>query len=97
MIVIHVQVSVEAARRNEFLDLAREEVEASHSNPGCVKYACLEDVREQNAFTFYEEWESQQAFDAYVNSEKFQKMSAAYKALMAAPPQSSYYTATLLS
>ena len=97
MIVIHVQVKVKPDQRSEFVTQATRESDIARNYPGCARYNWSVDLRDQQVFALYEEWDTQASFDAYKVSDDFKQMGSNLMPLLAEEPQSSYYTAAPLA
>ena len=93
MIIIHVQVKIKPEKRGEFLDIARKDVEHGQTVQGCIRYEWLGDTNGGDNFTLYEEWATQADFDAYKQSDYFKQLNDVFAPLVAAKPESHYYTA----
>lgn len=93
MIIIHVQVKIKPEKRSKFLEIARQEAEQARTLQGCIRYEWMGDVNGDDTFTVYEEWETQADFDAYKQSDYFKQLNNVFAALVAAAPDSHYYTA----
>ncbi len=61
MIIITGRVIVADANRDAFLELANTQITNSLTEPGCLGYACHEDIRERGAFVFVERWRDPEA------------------------------------
>jgi quinol monooxygenase YgiN len=97
MIVIRVQADIDPEKRDIFLEQVRRDIVVSRNHSGCHLFTWCEDVSHKNRFLLYEEWDSEEAFDAYKRSEHFERVNAALRPFLSSPPESSYYTASLLA
>jgi quinol monooxygenase YgiN len=53
----------------------RELIEATHKNDkGCIEYRLYKDPKEEGAFVFIEEWESQEALNSHAASEHYKRL-----------------------
>ncbi len=95
MIVIRVNTNVKPEKRSEFVAAVQQETAPSKEFVGCVSYVWSENVLKPNQFSLYEEWETQDAFHAYKNSEHFQQIGKAVFPLLVEHPESSYYEAAI--
>ncbi len=93
MIVVHVEASIQAAKRQEFVAQIEKDIQLSGAFAGCVEFEWSEDVTHPNTFTLYEEWETQEAFEAYQKSDHFKQLGGILFPMMADKPKSVYYTA----
>lgn len=96
MIVINVRVQVKSEKLSEFIAVAKQDVQVARVVAGCVKYGWSQDISNPDQFVLYEEWASQQQFDAYKQSEHFKQLNQTFAPLMSGAPESSYYQAALL-
>lgn len=97
MIVIHVQVKIEAEKQSDFLELIHQDMEAAQGNPGCATYQWLAHPNDDLIFTLYEEWATQANFDQFRTSEYFKQLNGQFAPLLAEAPKSHYYTAEPLT
>lgn len=65
MLVIAGHVRIEPANREAAVTAARDMMEATRREPGCISYTMSADLADQGAFHIFEEWESQAALDAH--------------------------------
>jgi len=66
---------------DEFLAAASELVEQTHANDaGCLAYDLYRDLADPMHLTVIEEWESQEALDAHIASDHFQRLFPAFGA-----------------
>lgn len=65
MILVKAQITIAAAARDGFLQAMAALVQASRDEPGCVGFACFEDVSTPNAFTVLEEWADRASFERH--------------------------------
>lgn len=97
MIVIRVLVNVKPEASAAFVDLAKQEmVEVKQKFVGCERFALYSDVVQKDTFLLYEEWQTQENFDAYANSDYFKKNSEKLFAMMAGEPDTAYFRAEAL-
>ena len=68
-----VQFKVEAEDRDRFLAAAREVMEATRSELGCVVYRYGADILDPNIFYITEIWESVEALDAHTRTAHYAK------------------------
>jgi quinol monooxygenase YgiN len=65
---------IQDAKRDEFLALCREMVEATRKEDGCIAYDLCESADEPGAVAFIEAWESKDTLDAHMQSEHFKRI-----------------------
>ena len=72
MIKVVATLSIKPNEVDTFLTLAKKIVAATlEADGGCRSYSLCEDVNAVNTFAFIEEWESQTALDAHMQSTHF--------------------------
>ncbi|MCL2783428.1 MAG: antibiotic biosynthesis monooxygenase [Propionibacteriaceae bacterium] len=60
---------------DEFVDVVKELIAQTHANDqGCIAYGLFRDKADATHLTVIEEWESQEALDAHIASEHFQRL-----------------------
>lgn len=65
MLIVAGEIEIDPARREEAIAAAREMMEATRREAGCVAYAFSADLADPGRFRIFEEWESQTALDAH--------------------------------
>lgn len=65
MVNIIAKVTIKKEKIEEFKSVGAELVEASRKDLGCVSYQLFQDKRNEDEFTFIEEWESQELLDSH--------------------------------
>ena len=65
MIIINVHCDVDPARREAFMDFAKELVNKSRRDTGNLFYSYFEDALVPNHFLIVEHWQDQKAVDAH--------------------------------
>ena len=65
MLVIAGRIEIDPVNRDGAIAAAREMMEESHKEPGCISYAFSADLSDPGCFRIFEEWESQEALDAH--------------------------------
>jgi quinol monooxygenase YgiN len=96
MIVIRVLLNIKPEEKPEFLSHVQESIAISRQFEGCSAFSVYEDIQQENAFLLYEEWDSQQNFDAYKASEHFQETGRVLFPMMSGDPSSAYFNAEAL-
>ncbi|MEO1060196.1 MAG: putative quinol monooxygenase [Actinomycetota bacterium] len=71
--------------------LRRESTEVPERFPGCRRFDVFVDPAEPNRFLLYEEWDDQDAFSAYRESNYFAEAGAILFPLIDGAPDSAYY------
>lgn len=62
---------VKGDKINDFIENARELVEKTLKEEGCINYGLYQDQKDSNVLTFIEEWESGAALDKHMTTEHF--------------------------
>lgn len=65
MLIVAGEIEIDPARREEAIAAAREMMEATRREAGCLAYAFSADLADSGRFRIFEEWESQAALDAH--------------------------------
>lgn len=73
-------------KREDFLPLAKELVEKSAAEDGCIEYRLFVDREDDNHFAIVEEWESMEKVEAHRETEHFTRIMPAVGAFVAKPP-----------
>jgi len=68
MLVIGGPIRLDAAKREEAIAAAKEMMEATRKEPGCISYTFSADLEDPGCFMIFEEWESQEALEAHFAS-----------------------------
>lgn len=93
MMVIRILIPVKPETKADFIAAMHESVPISSAFEGCLHFALYENTSDENALLLYEEWETQEHFDAYRNSEHFQESGKVLFSLMDGTPDSAYFNA----
>lgn len=87
MIVRIVKMSFQAERVPEFLDNFKRHKADIRGFEGCERLLLLRDRQQEGVFFTYSWWRSEEALDAYRQSELFRGVWAFTKSLFAAPAE----------
>lgn len=71
MIKIVAKAVVVSSKREAYLEVARELIDASRKEPGCISYGLYQDMSNPNVLTFIEEWEDLEAIENHNRSPHF--------------------------
>ncbi|ERI95467.1 antibiotic biosynthesis monooxygenase [Clostridiales bacterium oral taxon 876 str. F0540] len=71
MITIVSKNIVKEGKAEEFKALAKELIEESRKETGCISYNLNQDISNKNILTFIEEWEDKAAIDKHNKSAHF--------------------------
>lgn len=75
----------------EALPLLREMVECTRKEPGCISYELCELTSEPDSTAMIETWASEEAMQAHINSEHFQRLFPQIVKLCAKPARIESY------
>lgn len=64
---------------------------------GCTRFDVYQDIQSERDFILYEEWDNQQNFDAYRESDYFKEIGGKIFPLLDGNPDSAYYEAEAIS
>ena len=81
MLVIGGPIRLDAARREEAIAAAKEVMEATRKEPGCISYTFSADLEDPGCFMIFEEWETQEALEAHFATPHMASFSAKFGAL----------------
>jgi quinol monooxygenase YgiN len=65
MLIVAGEIEIDPAKREEAIAAARQVMDATRREPGCISYTFSADLAEPGRFRIFEEWESQAALDAH--------------------------------
>lgn len=72
---------VKEGKVDEFKNLAKELVNESLKEEGCISYSLNEDINNKNVLTFIEEWKDKEAIEVHNSSEHFTSIVPKLKGL----------------
>src|SRR5215203_5280480 len=86
-----IRVVAHVTARPDTIDQIREVlltlIDPTRAESGCVAYELLQDSADPTKFTFVEEWHSDSALDAHMETEHFQSAVARATEFLGAPPE----------
>jgi quinol monooxygenase YgiN len=92
MIVVMLRLVAQPGKGNELVRRVREEMFGpTRQEPGCIRYRFYQDVENENAFSFVEEWESWEALNGHFRSEHVGRFLAGLGDLLAEPPEGGFH------
>jgi len=91
MITATLRVTVPANRRSEVLDLLRSVIEPTQVEPGCLSCRLYQDLENEEALLFEEEWKTQADLDRHIRSDRYVKILAAID-MSSKPPEIRFNT-----
>jgi quinol monooxygenase YgiN len=65
VLIVAGEIEIDPAQREPAVAAAREMMEATRREPGCLGYTFSADLVDPGRFRIFEEWESQAALDAH--------------------------------
>lgn len=74
MIRIVAQSVIKDDKKEAFIQLAKELIEKSREEKGCISYGLFQDINNPSIITFIEDWEDQNAINLHNNSEHFKRI-----------------------
>ena len=96
MIIVHAFVEVKDGMAQEFVTAADKCVEATHQEYGNYFYTLYTESSDPLKFIVVEEWESQSALDAHMQTPHFITFGGEIENLLAAPLEIKVFEATLI-
>lgn len=96
MIVIRVAVEVKPEEVSAFVDHVTQEMVDVKEFAGCERFHLYADVKDENKFLLYEEWQTLENFNAYKISDYFTENGKKLFPMLAMNPDSAYFDAALL-
>ena len=87
MVRLMAQNEVKLEYLSEALNLYKELVQKTREESGCIKYDLYVDEKNENHFTFFEEWRDEKALEAHRNSEHFTRIIPQLTLLRSKPSQ----------
>ena len=67
-------------------------IEPTRQEPGCIRYEMLQNNSDPTDFTFVEEWESDAALDAHLETDHFREVAAKLPDLIVGQPDIRRYS-----
>jgi quinol monooxygenase YgiN len=94
MITVVVKLPIRPDQRAKFVTEVAPFLEGP--NPaGCISVECFESIGEPCTFLLLELWESEQALDAWYQSETFQALLASCQPMCAGPPLAGQFNGSI--
>ena len=81
--VINARIIVKEDGIQQFISLAKEMVEKSNTESGCLVYQLYQEVGNQAGFIFYEKYKNQQAIESHNSSAHFRNFIVQISDLLA--------------
>ena len=83
--VIIAKVSVKPEKTKDFIAVAKEIIEKSNKEPGCLSYQLYQDPYDASKFVFVEEYKNQAAVDSHFATEHFKAFGPKIGDMVSAP------------
>ena len=91
MIQASLRIVAPAGRRDEIVQTFRSLLEPTEVKHGCLGCRLYQDVADENALTYVEEWQTHEDFERHVRSKQYRKHLALVD-LSTAPPEIKFHT-----
>ena len=85
--VIIAKLSVKPEKTKDFIKIAKEIIEKSNKEPGCLSYQLYQDPYDASKFVFVEEYKNQAAVDSHFATEHFKAFGPKIGDLVSAPAE----------
>jgi quinol monooxygenase YgiN len=91
MIQASLRIVAPAGRRDEIVQSFRSFLEPTGVKHGCLGCRLYQDVADENALTYVEEWQTHEDFERHVRSDQYRKHLALID-LSTSPPELKFHT-----
>jgi quinol monooxygenase YgiN len=91
MVLQVVRVPVREDRRERWLELIRENAQATRNEDGCERYQVCEDIETPGTFVIVEQWTGLDAQYAHFRNPGFQELLGSLGDVLAGPPEVSIH------
>ncbi len=75
MLILIAKFQTKPECREDLIALAKNAIEPSRAEEGCIIYDFLQDPFEQDSFTFYEKWRSREDLDLHFGEPHFKEFA----------------------
>ena len=86
MIVISGTIYIQKKKISEAIELAKEMMEKTGEEVGCISFRFYADIESPDIFRVFEEWESEEDFQAHLATPHMATFQAGIGQIIAAPP-----------
>jgi len=86
MLILIAKFKTKPECREQMIALAKEAIEPSLSEEGCIIYDFLQDPFSPDSFTFYEKWRSREDLDLHFEEPHFKEFAQKSPELIEGPP-----------
>ena len=91
MIQASLRIVAPAGKRDEIVRTFRSLLEPTEVKHGCLGCRFYQDVADENALTYVEEWQTQEDLERHLRSDQYRKLLALID-LSTAPPELRFHT-----
>lgn len=91
MIVVRIMLKVKPELQTQFAAAMRANIDESRKFEGCQNFDIFSHNQEANSYLLFQEWESQDCFDAFRNSDYFKESGGELFPLLDGNPDAAYY------
>ena len=91
MIYVVATTQVKPDSRDAFIKGAKECIEATRKEKGCIAYDLNRDLEDPTKFLFYERWQSVDALSTHLNAEHTKKLVGGLGKLLEGAPAFHFY------
>lgn len=91
MVIARVIVSIKEEHRAAFLEHMRKETAELRTFKGCLRFDILVDPVTEGTYVLYEEWATEEDFEAYKKSEQFANNGKVIYPMVASKPDAKYF------
>lgn len=92
MIKIVAKNFIKAEKVEEFISLTKQLVQDTRQNDsGCIRYELLQDIKNPQLLTIFEEWEDQESLDKHIKAKHFKEATALFGEYLEKPGEVNLY------
>lgn len=92
MVTFGLNYDVKPGFNEEFERITMETLEAMKNVEGHRETRLYRDVANPNSYLIYSDWDSREAFSAFIRSDAFQRVQSLGREILAKPPRHHVYT-----
>lgn len=85
MLIVTAKVRMQSGKTEEFVEAVRVMKPKVMQDPGAIRYSLYRSADDPDQFLFYEEYESEEAFEYHLSTEHFKTLASTIDPLMAVP------------
>lgn len=86
MLILIAKFTTKPGCREDLIELAKNAIEPSRAEEGCIIYDFLEDPFSKDSFTFYEKWRSREDLDLHFDEPHFKEFAEKVPDLIVGEP-----------